>query len=93
MAEQAKVVMYSRMFCAYCAAARKLLEAKSIDYEDIDMSMNSALRREIRDQTGRHTVPQIFIGERHVGGYDDLAALDESGDLDIWLAGGGDDAH
>ncbi len=92
MAEQAKVVMYSRIFCGYCAAARKLLEEKSIDYEDIDMSMNSALRREIRDKTGRRTVPQIFIGERHVGGYDDLAALNESGDLEAWLAEIGDDA-
>lgn len=87
MSEQPKVVIYSQMFCGYCSAARALLDEKGVGYEDIDITMKPQLRLELRERTGRRTVPQIYIGDRHVGGYDDLAALDASGELDELLAG------
>jgi glutaredoxin 3 len=83
-----KVIIYSQMFCGYCSAARSLLEKKGVSYEEVDITMNPQVRRELQQRTGRHTVPQIFIGDRHVGGYDDMAALDAAGELDPLLAGG-----
>ena len=74
--------MYTQMLCGYCSAARKLLESKGAEFTEIDVTMDSTKRREMMDRSGRRTVPQIFFGERHIGGYDDLAALEQSGDLD-----------
>jgi len=85
MSEAPKIVVYSQMFCGYCTAARALFDEKGVGYEDIDITMKPQLRLELRERTGQRTVPQIFIGERHVGGYDDLAALDASGELDELL--------
>ena len=76
------IVMYTQMLCGYCSAARKLLESKGAEFTEIDVAMDSTKRREMMDRSGRRTVPQIFFGERHIGGYDDLAALEQSGDLD-----------
>ena len=76
------IVMYTQMMCGYCSAARQLLESKGAEFTEIDVTMDSTKRREMMDRSGRRTVPQIFFGERHIGGYDDLAALEQSGDLD-----------
>ena len=83
---QADVVMYTRALCGYCAAARRLLEAKGVAYEEIDVTMDAARRREMMDRSGQRTVPQIFIGAQHIGGYDDIAALEQAGELDPLLA-------
>jgi glutaredoxin 3 len=80
------VVMYSTDWCGYCQRARNLLERKGIAFSEIKID-EDAKQRELMLQKsgGRRTVPQIFIGERHVGGYDELAALERSGQLDAWL--------
>ena len=83
----AKVVMYATAWCPYCARARELLESKKIDYEVIDVDHDPALRQEMMARSNRHTVPQIFIGDVHVGGCDDLHALNAKGGLDPLLAG------
>jgi len=77
--------MYTQALCGYCAAARELLESKGARFSEIDVTMNPAMRREMQNRSGQYTVPQIFIGERHVGGYDDLASLDDRGELDELL--------
>jgi glutaredoxin 3 len=82
-----KVTVYSSPFCGYCAAAKRLLDRKGVEYEEIDVVFDPELRREMVERTGRTTVPQIFIGATHVGGFDDLAALDARGELDALLAG------
>lgn len=83
----AKVVMYATAWCPYCARARELLESKKVDYEVIDVDRDPALRQEMMARSNRHTVPQIFIGDVHVGGCDDLYALNAKGGLDPLLAG------
>ena len=77
--------MYSTRFCPYCVRARFLLDSKNVDYTDIGVDAKPALRRETLEKSGRHTVPQIWIGEHHVGGYDDLARLEHQGQLDELL--------
>jgi glutaredoxin 3 len=85
-----KVEIYTTMFCPYCHAAKRLLKRKDVEFTEIDVSLNSGLRQEMtRRAGGRRTVPQIFIGERHVGGSDDLHALEARGELDKLLAGQG----
>ncbi len=81
------VTMYSTRFCPYCIRARSLLHAKQVDYIDIGVDAQPELRREMTERSGRYTVPQIWIGEHHVGGYDDLALLEQQGRLDALLAG------
>jgi glutaredoxin 3 len=81
----AKVTMYTTPWCGYCAAARKLLQSKNVEFEDIDVGMSSDLRREMTDKSGGTSVPQIFINNESIGGYDDMAALDEQGKLDQLL--------
>ena len=83
----AKVVMYATAWCPYCARARELLERKKANLEIIDVDRDPALRQQMMTLSGRHTVPQIFIGEMHVGGCDDLHALEAKGGLDPLLAG------
>lgn len=78
----AAVTMYSTRFCPYCMRARELLDRKKISYTDIDVSARPELRRDMITRSGRHTVPQIWIGERHVGGFDDLYRLEQRGRLD-----------
>jgi glutaredoxin 3 len=84
----AKVVMYATGWCGYCARARALLESKHVEIEEIDVDARPELRAEMMTRSGRRTVPQIFIGETHVGGCDDLMALEESGGLDPLLKQG-----
>lgn len=79
----AKVTVYSSMWCPYCTRAKKLLDSKGANYEDIDVTMDAAARLEMTQKSGgQRTVPQIFIGDQHVGGSDELAALDRAGKLD-----------
>jgi glutaredoxin 3 len=81
------VEIYTTPFCPYCHAAKRLLQRKGVDYAEIDVSHDPELRAKmIHRANGRRTVPQIFIGGRHVGGSDDLHALDHAGKLDPMLA-------
>ena len=82
----APVVLYSTRFCPYCVAARDLLQGRKISYTDIPVDGQPELRREMMERSGRHTVPQIWVGEHHVGGYDDLALLERRGRLDELLS-------
>jgi glutaredoxin 3 len=82
-----RVIVYSQPFCGYCSAAKRLLNDKGAAYTEIDVMFDSARRSEMLEKSGgRRTVPQIFIDGRHVGGYDDLSALDKAGELDRLLA-------
>lgn len=84
--DMAKVTIYTRPFCGYCARALALLESKGADFEEIEAGMDPELRREMMDRSGRTTFPQIFVGEQHIGGCDDMLALDRAGELDPLLA-------
>ncbi len=79
------ITMYSTRFCPYCIRARFLLDSKNVSYSDIGVDARPELRREMMEKSGRRTVPQIWIGDRHVGGYDDLAMLEQRGELDELL--------
>lgn len=82
----AKVEIYSTMWCGYCARARSLLQKKGVDFEEIDIETDGSKRDEmIKRAGGRMTVPQIFIDGTHVGGSDDLAALERAGKLNALL--------
>ncbi|WP_022687262.1 glutaredoxin 3 [Sphingomonas phyllosphaerae] len=82
----AQVEIYTKAFCPYCARAMKLLSSKDVAVEETDIGMNTAKRGEMIERAGgRTTVPQIFIDGAHVGGSDDLAALDRAGKLDALL--------
>jgi len=79
------VTMYATGWCPYCARARALLERKGVDWTEIDLEAEPARRAEMIERSGKRKVPQIFIGDRHVGGSDELYALDLSGELDVLL--------
>ena len=81
------VEIYTTPLCGYCHAAKRLLEGKGVPYAERDVSRDRALRAEMERRSGRRTVPQIWIGETHVGGYDDLAALERAGRLAPLLGG------
>lgn len=81
------VTIYTTAWCPYCHRAKALLNAKSVPFSEIDVTADSRLRDEMEAKAGRHTVPQIWIGETHVGGCDDLHALERAGRLDAMLAG------
>ena len=84
----AKVEIYTKMLCPFCTRAKRLLGDKGASFEEFDITMGGAKRAEMLQRAnGRSTVPQIFIGGAHVGGSDDLAALDRAGKLDAMLAG------
>jgi glutaredoxin 3 len=83
----ANVVMYSTGFCGYCDRARALLQRKGVSVTEIKVDEDASQREAMLKRSGgRRTVPQIFIGERHVGGYDELAALERAGELDTLLS-------
>jgi glutaredoxin 3 len=85
----AKVSMYTTAVCPYCQMAERLLRAKGVAAIDkIRVDLEPARRAEMIERTGRRTVPQIYIGDRHVGGFEELAALDAAGDLDRLLQAG-----
>ena len=80
------IVMYSTAWCGYCQRARNLFERKGVPVQEIKVDEDPKDRETMLQRSGgRRTVPQIFIGDRHVGGYDDLAALDRAGELDKLL--------
>ena len=82
-----KVVIYTTPICGYCAAAKRLLSSKDVAFQEIDVMRDPSKRSEmIEKANGRRTVPQIFVGETHVGGFDDMAALERDGKLDPLLA-------
>lgn len=76
------IVIYDSNWCGFCKAARRLLDAKGWSYESRNVDGNSALRAEMQELSGRTSVPQIFFGERHIGGFDDMAELENDGELD-----------
>ena len=79
-----KVTVYTTPYCSFCLRAKLLLKSKAIDFDEIDVS-DFALRQELAERTQWPTVPQVFIGEEFVGGYDELQALDDEGSLDEML--------
>jgi len=84
----AEVVIYTRKFCGYCSAAKKLLKSKGVEYKEHDGTFDQRVRTEmIQKSNGGRTFPQIFIGKMHVGGCDELHAMDRAGKLDPLLAG------
>jgi glutaredoxin 3 len=80
------VVVYSSPFCGYCGAAKRLLTDKGAQFAEIDVLFDPARKQEMVERSGRQTVPQIFIDGRHIGGFDDLSALDSTAELDGLLA-------
>lgn len=80
------IVMYSTASCPYCMAARNLMRAKDVNWTEVSLDAEPDKRAEMISKTGRRTVPQIFIGDTHVGGFDDLDALDQEGALDRMLS-------
>ncbi|WP_184716981.1 glutaredoxin 3 [Caulobacter sp.] len=82
----AKVTIYTRPFCGYCARALSVLTEKGADFTEIEAGMDPALRQEMMNRSGRTTFPQIFVGEQHIGGCDDMMALEREGKLDPMLA-------
>jgi len=82
----AKIEIYTTMWCGYCARAKSLLEKKGATYQEMDVMEDAAKRAEMRERSRRTTVPQIFINGQHIGGSDELAALEQAGKLDALLA-------
>lgn len=82
---QPAVVMYATGWCPYCQRARALLQSKGVAFTEIDIEAVDGARDEMRSRSGRTSVPQIFIGDRHIGGFDDTKALDDRGELDPLL--------
>lgn len=76
------IVMYESNWCGYCRAARRLLDGKGWQYESRMVDGDAEMRAEMQERSGRTSVPQIFFGDRHIGGFDDLAELEERGELD-----------
>lgn len=86
MSKTPTVVMYTTPTCPYCHAAKALLDDKGVAYEEINVARNPARRREMAEKSnGRRTVPQVFIDQHHIGGFDDLARLEGAGQLDALL--------
>jgi len=81
----ADVTLYTTRFCPYCVRAKQLLSRKNVTYNEIAVDNDRQLRAEMMVKSGRHTVPQIWIGEQHIGGCDELMALDRTGALDDLL--------
>ncbi len=82
-----KVTVYTKHNCPYCVRAKRLLEKKGVAYEEVDVEADDALRIWLAERSGQKTVPQIFVGERSLGGFSDIDALDRDGKLDAILAG------
>jgi glutaredoxin 3 len=82
----AKVMMYSTGMCPFCLMAERLMKSKGVaEIEKVRVDLEPERREEMIERTGRRTVPQIYVGARHIGGYEDLAALDRAGGLDALL--------
>lgn len=83
-----KVVIYTAVPCGYCSAAKRFFKAEDIAYQEIDLTGDHAQRMDLMQRSGQRTVPQIFVGDTHVGGYTDLVALHREGRLDPLLGRG-----
>jgi glutaredoxin 3 len=83
------VKVYTKSFCPYCVRAKALLDRKGVAYEEIDAEQDDALRTWLVEASGQRTVPQIFVGDRSLGGFSDIDALDRQGKLDALLRGEG----
>jgi glutaredoxin 3 len=81
------VTVYGNATCAFCGAARMLLTKKAIAFEDINVANDPSLLRQMQERSGNRTVPQIFVGDAPIGGFDELYALEKTGELDKMLAG------
>ena len=81
-----KVVVYTTQYCPYCVQAKALLKHKGVAFEEVDVGEDDVLRARVVELSGRRTVPQIFIDDKQIGGYDELRALDDQGELDRLLA-------
>ena len=79
----ARVEIYTTPSCPFCVRAKRLLDARGIDFEEVDVADDDTLRAQVIERTGRRTVPQIFIDGRSIGGFEELAALDEAGELKV----------
>jgi len=92
MSDETRVTIYGDEHCAYCAAARMLFTRKRVRFEDVLVSKDASKLEEMEARSGRRTVPQVFVDDNHVGGFDELCSLDKSGELDKLLAepGGGE---
>ena len=82
----AGIIIYGTRFCPFCIRARQLLAQKQLPFTDIPVDGNPALRSRMEARSGRHTVPQIWIGDRHIGGFDDLWLFEQRGELDSLLS-------
>jgi glutaredoxin 3 len=82
-----QVLIYSSAWCGYCHRARSLLQSKNIEFQELVIDGDTELRRQMIEKAGRQTVPQIFIGDRHIGGCEELVRLELTGELDQLLAG------
>lgn len=82
----AKVVMYTTQYCPYCVQAKALLRHKGVLFDEIDVGGNDELREKMMEASGRRTVPQIFIDDNPIGGFEELRSLEEQGELDRLLA-------
>ena len=85
---QAEITVYFSPFCPYCNWAKKLLQSKQVEFSMINVNDGAEIRQEMEQRSGQTSVPQIFIGDTHVGGYDDMAAMDDRGELDALIATG-----
>ena len=85
MSVKPRIVIYGSEYCTYCTAARMLLKKKGLDFEDVLVSMDTAARQEMESRSGRTAVPQIFIDDESIGGFDELYELAQSGQLDHLL--------
>ena len=81
----ADILIYSSAFCGYCVAAKNFLKARGLDYREIRIDLDAAARSEMREKTQRSTVPKILVNGTHVGGYDDMVALDRAGQFQVLL--------
>ena len=85
---QANITVYYAPFCPYCGWAKQLLKSKNVEFTMINVNDAQEIRQEMEQRAGQTSVPQIFVGDTHVGGYDDMAALDDKGELDSLIAAG-----
>ncbi|OZG71783.1 glutaredoxin 3 [Hahella sp. CCB-MM4] len=86
MSQNKPVTIYTTQFCPYCIRAKRLLESKEVGFDEIKVDFDAAKRGEMTERSGRRTVPQIWIGDQHIGGCDELYALERAGSLDGFLA-------
>lgn len=82
----AEIIIYTTPICPYCVRAKQLLKQKGVEWKEVDVSRDANERMALMERTKQRTVPQIFINDQHVGGFDDLYALDRAGKLDAMLA-------